>query len=143
MKPTLVLLSFLISAHFATAGADDNWPRFRGPAADGVASDDARLPDTWSKTQNVRWVADLPGWGWSSPVVWGDRVFLTTVVADEENKTPEKGLYLGEGVRTPGKGVHHWQVYCFDLNTGEQLWMREAHTGEPEIPRHPKSTYAS
>jgi outer membrane protein assembly factor BamB len=65
------------------------------------------------------------------------------VVSDEQNVTPGKGLYLGEGVREPAKGIHHWLVYCFDLNTGKELWKHEAHTGQPQVPRHPKSTYAS
>jgi hypothetical protein len=47
----------------------------------------------------VNWVADIPGWGWSCPIVWGDRVFVTSVVGEEENLTPSKGLYLGQGVR--------------------------------------------
>ncbi len=136
-----LLLCFILMP--LAACADDNWPRFRGPQANGVADDDERLPDTWSKTDNVQWVVDVPGWGWSCPVVWGNRVFVTTVVSDEENATPSKGLYLGEGVRDPAKGVHHWLVYCFDLQTGEQLWKHEAHTGRPPVPRHPKSTYAA
>ena len=88
-------------------------------------------------------MADVAGWGWSSPIVWGNRVFLTSVVSDEENLTPSKGLYLGEGVRDPAKGIHHWMVHCFDLNTGKELWRHEAHTGQPKVPRHPKSTYAA
>ncbi|MEX2138278.1 MAG: PQQ-binding-like beta-propeller repeat protein [Pirellulales bacterium] len=98
---------------------------------------------TWTTTENVKWVADVPGWGWSSPVVWGNRVFLTSVVSAEENDKPQKGLYLGEGVREPAKGIHHWLVYCFDLDTGKALWQHEAHTGRPTVPRHPKSTYAA
>ncbi len=121
----------------------DNWPRFRGPNADGVAPDNAGLPTTWTTTDNVRWVADVAGWGWSSPIVWGDCAFLTSVVSDEENLTPSKGLYQGEGVRDPAKGIHHWMVHCFDLNTGKELWKQEAHTGQPKVPRHPKSTYAA
>ena len=125
------------------AAAQDNWPRFRGPNADGVASDHAGLPTKWTTTENVKWVADVPGWGWSCPIVWGNRVFLTSVVSDEKNIAPNKGLYLGEGVRDPAKGIHHWLVHCFDLDTGQQLWKHEAHTGQPKVPRHPKSTYAS
>ncbi|MEA1952744.1 MAG: PQQ-binding-like beta-propeller repeat protein [Planctomycetota bacterium] len=141
---TLFLLGLLTAAcSTAVVQAEENWPRFRGPNADGVAVDNAGLPKTWSITENVKWVADVPGWGWSCPVVWGDRVFLTTVVGDEENVKPDKGLYLGFGVREPAKGIHHWLVYCFDLNTGKELWKHEAHTGRPKIPRHPKSTYAS
>jgi outer membrane protein assembly factor BamB len=136
MKRILTVLILLVST--GSTLADDNWPRFRGQNADGVSQDDSRLPVTWSKTENVRWVADVPGWGWACPVVWGDKVFLSTVVSEEENIAPKKGLYLGQGVRIPDKGVHHWMVYCFDLKTGRELWKHEAHFGEPKIPRHPK-----
>jgi outer membrane protein assembly factor BamB len=121
----------------------DNWPRFRGKNADGVSADDPRLPDTWDKKENIAWVSDVPGNGISCPVVWGDKVFLTTVVSDGEKAQPKKGLYQGTGVRTPAKGVHHWMVYCFDLKSGKELWKREAHAGEPKVPRHPKSSYAA
>ncbi|TVP94290.1 MAG: serine/threonine protein kinase [Planctomycetaceae bacterium] len=124
--------------------ADENqWPRLRGPNAAGVAPDHEGLPVTWSTTVNVEWVADVPGLGWSCPVVWGDRVFLTGVVTGHPVQVPKKGMYLGEGVREPAKGVHRWMVYCFNLNTGAMLWKHEAHAGQPEVPRHPKSTYAS
>jgi outer membrane protein assembly factor BamB len=124
-------------------GEENHWPRFRGPNGTGVAPDHPGLPIAWSTTENVKWVADVPGLGWSCPVVWGDRVFLTTVVNDQPTEIPKKGLYLGEGVREPAKGAHRWMVYCFDLNTGEVLWEHEAHAGQPQVPRHPKSTYAS
>lgn len=123
--------------------AQDNWPRFRGANADGVAQDDARLPEIWDRSTNVQWVADVPGLGWSCPVVWGNQVILTTVSSDQENVRPNKGLYLGEGVRDPAEGIHHWLVYCFDLNSGRELWKHEAHTGRPTVPRHPKSSYAA
>lgn len=74
--------------------------RFRGNNADGLAPDNSGLPESWSKTKNVKWVADVPGWGWSCPVVVGDRVFLTAVVGDEENVKPKKGLYLGRRSRS-------------------------------------------
>lgn len=127
----------------SAAFGQDSWPRFRGPNADGVAHDDARLSTTWSKTANIKWSADVPGYGWSCPIVLNDKVFLTTVVSEGEIEGPKKGLYLGQGVREPAKGVHHWLVYCFDLKTGHELWKHEAHAGEPQVPRHPKSTYAT
>ena len=123
--------------------AQENWPRFRGPNADGVVKDNIRLPEVWGKAENVQWAADVAGLGWSSPVVWDDRVFLTTVVSDEDNVRPSAGLYLGEGVRDPAKGIHHWLVKCFDLNTGKELWTHEAQAGRPKVPRHPKSSYAA
>src|SRR5262245_6085054 len=61
--------------------AADNWPQFRGPGARGV-SENANRPDQWNTTNNVEWKVAVPGRGWSSPIVWGDKVFLTTVVSE-------------------------------------------------------------
>jgi len=115
------LLTF-VCCSWATA-AEIHWPRFRGPNADGVAPDHRGLPLTWTTTKNVKWVADVPGWGWSCPVVWGDRVFLTSVIADQQTRVPSKGLYLGEGVRQPEQGIHRWMVYCFQVRRTD-LWQR-------------------
>lgn len=129
--PVAALTAVLLSA---IASAQESWPRFRGPHADGVAPDHAGLPTKWTATENVKWVADVPGWGWSCPIVWGDRAFLTSVVSDEPNVAPAMGLYLGERVREPAQGMHHWLAYCFDLNTGKELWKHEAHAGRPRDP---------
>ncbi|WP_246146361.1 outer membrane protein assembly factor BamB family protein [Rubripirellula lacrimiformis] len=123
--------------------SDDTFPRFRGADATGVADDHPRLPTQWNAEDNVAWVADVEGQGWGSPIVVGDRIFVSSVVADEPNVEPKSGLYLGKGVRDPAKGIHHWMVYCLDLNTGNQIWKRESHTGRPLVPRHPKSSYAA
>jgi outer membrane protein assembly factor BamB len=65
----------------ATTHAADHWPQFRGPGGDGRANE-AKLPVSWSETQNVRWKTAIHGKGWSSPVVWGDSVWLTTATED-------------------------------------------------------------
>jgi putative pyrroloquinoline-quinone-binding quinoprotein len=62
-------------------GASTNWPMWRGPHGDG-RSDESKIPTRWSTTENVAWRVDVPGWGHSSPVVWGDRVFVTSYVPD-------------------------------------------------------------
>ncbi|MHC4329855.1 MAG: outer membrane protein assembly factor BamB family protein [Planctomycetota bacterium] len=141
MSRTSIVL--IVAMLFSSAYAQDNWPRFRGPQAAGVTKDDPRLPERWGRDENVIWQVEVPGWGWSCPVVWGSKVFVTTVVGEEEYEKPRKGLYLGQGRRKPPKGIHHWMVYSFDLNTGKVLWKQEAHQGEPKSPRHPKNTYAS
>lgn len=141
-----ITTAFLAAAAFGETPeqkAPTNWTRFRGPNGDGVAADDPRLPDKWSKTENVKWVTDVPGRGWSCPVVVGDKVLLTSVVSDGEKTDPKPGLYLGAGVKAPPKGVHHWLVFCFDFKSGKQLWKHQAHAGEPAVPRHPKSSYAA
>ncbi|QQS46332.1 MAG: PQQ-binding-like beta-propeller repeat protein [Acidobacteriota bacterium] len=121
--------------------ADDNWPQFRGPGSTGVVEDPA-LPDKWSQTENVIWKSDIPGLGWSSPIVWGDRIFLTSVISTEEIEKPKKGLYFG-GERGLPKDEHRWMVYCLDWKTGRILWEREVHRGNPSTTRHLKNSYAS
>jgi outer membrane protein assembly factor BamB len=118
----------------------EQWPQFRGPGAMGVA-ESPRLPDTWSTTKNVRWKTTIPGHGWSSPIVWGDRIFVTAVVPAAETEAPVKGLYFG-GERPAPKVEHRWMVYAIDWNTGRIAWQREARRGMP-VSRHLKNTYAS
>jgi outer membrane protein assembly factor BamB len=127
----------------ANAVAQENWPRFRGADASGVVADDSRLPDTWDQTTNIEWKVTIPGSGWGSPIVWGDRVFVSAVHSDDEYEKPKGGLYLGGGRGEPPDSVHHWMVYCLSLKSGEVVWEHEAHTGKPQIPRHPKNTYAA
>ncbi len=137
----LLLVGLFLSGSNLTA--QDNWPRFRGPNADGVVADDPRLPIKWSQTENVLWKAGIPGLGWSSPVVWGNKVFVTTVASDGDFEKPQAGVYNGEGRKEIPAGVHLWLVYCLDIQTGNTLWKREVHRGTPPVGRHPKNTYAS
>jgi len=76
-----LLAAAIVAAALASpaAGPNESWPQFRGASA-GVAENDPALPDSWSATSNIAWTAGVPGMGWSSPVVWGDHVFLTSVV---------------------------------------------------------------
>ncbi|MEE2777643.1 MAG: PQQ-binding-like beta-propeller repeat protein [Acidobacteriota bacterium] len=138
-----ILNTGLVVAALASAAVGQNWPRLRGADATGVVADDPRLPETWDRSTNVRWKAEIPGWGWSSPVVWGDRVFVSSAHGDEDYEGPKAGMYLGRGRQEPPDGVHHWMVYGLSLTTGELLWSSEAHSGAPSFPRHPKNTYAS
>ena len=146
IRPTVVVYVILLLASSALAlraeGTDD-WPCFRGPTGMGVAKDHPRLPERWSKTENVRWVTEVPGSGWSSPIVSDGKVFLATVVGEKEYEKPKKGLYEGMGRAKPPEGVHHWLVYCLDLDSGRIRWKHEAHQGQPQVPRHPKNSYAS
>jgi len=121
--------------------AQENWPQFRGPNA-GVVEDGV-LPTTWSTTENVAWVIDIPGRAWSSPIVWGDRIFVTSAVSQTEAELPKKGLYLGGNRDKPSDKVHCWMVYCIDFDSGKVLWEKCAHQAVPEHPVHVKNTYAS
>ena len=71
-----------------------NWPQFRGPGARGITTN-TNLPEHWSASENVAWKAEISGRGWSSPIVWGDHVFLTTAVNSGTSEPPKKGLYMG------------------------------------------------
>ena len=143
MSHVCVPICFLMCiASGLPAMAQSNWPQFRGADSRGVASS-GNLPDRWSATENVAWKRDLPGRGWSSPIVWGDRVFLTTVINSGKAEEPKKGLYFGGDRPKPVDAVHHWKVVCLDLQTGEVRWERQVHEAKPVTPIHLKSSYAS
>ena len=121
---------------------DVGWSQFRGPGARGI-SENERLPVHWSATENVAWKTDLPGRGWSSPIVAGNRVFLTSVINQGESEDPKKGLYFGGDRPTPPDSLHQWMVFCLDLETGDVLWKRQVHAGKPTTAIHLKSSFAS
>jgi len=127
----------------APASAEEgDWPAFRGPAARGVALAEG-LPDRWSATENVAWKTDIPGRGWSSPVVVGNRVFLTTCESSEPEEEAKKGLYVGGDRAEPSKAVHRWKVVALDLESGSIRWERVLHEGIPTQPIHIKGSHAS
>ena len=119
-----------------------NWPQFRGPGSLGVA-DNPNLPERWSTNENVAWRIDVPGRGWSSPIVWGRRVFVTTAVSPGEPEPARKGLYFGGERKDVPKGEHRWLTLCYDLRSGAELWLAEAQRGPAPNPLHVKNTYAS
>ena len=125
----------------APMSAIDQWPQFRGPQA-GVVDDDPALPETWSETQNVVWKIDVPGLGWSSPVVWDDHVFLTSAISAGKEAAPVAGLY-DEHDHVKAAASQRWMVYDFDFTTGKLRWERELHQGNPPLLRHIKNSYAS
>ena len=122
--------------------AQDNWPQFRGEQSLGVAGN-KNLPATWDTNKNVAWKTTVPGMGWSSPVVWGDKIFLTSVIRDGEVEPPKKGLYFGGERKTPSTNTQHWVVYCFNWQTGKKIWEKQGHEGSPSTSVHLKNTYAS
>ena len=123
--------------------AQGSWPSFRGPQASGVA-EKQNLPDSWNpKTgENILWRTPIPGLAHSSPVVWGQRIFLTSAVSADPNATFRPGLY-GDGDASQDRSRHRWMIYALDKRTGKILWERVAHEGVPVDKRHIKSTYAN
>lgn len=127
----------------AAAPAAGSWPGFRGPGASGVA-DGMDLPDAWdvARGTNIRWRAAIPGLAHSSPIVWGDRIFVTSAVSGKADATFKPGLY-GDGDASDDRTAQRWTVYAIDRHSGKVAWERVAHQGEPREKRHIKSTYAS
>lgn len=146
MRTSAVLVvAVVLSSWVSVRGlaAEANVPRFL--TGRQVDAGEPHPPERWSATENVAWKTDLPGLGWSSPVVWGERIFLTTCVSLGDAPTPRKGLYLEDldANKYPPKAEHEWKVYCLDLGSGSILWEQVAHRGVPPKPHHLKNTLAS
>lgn len=124
-------------------GAKGSWPSFRGPQASGIA-EGQNLPDRWDpKTgENILWRAPIPGLAHSSPVIWGNRIFVTSAVSSDPKASFKPGLY-GDGDASEDRSRHRWMIYALDKRTGKIIWERVAHEGEPVDKRHIKSTYAN
>jgi outer membrane protein assembly factor BamB len=127
----------------AAGSAAGSWPSFRGAEASGIASGQ-KIPDRWDlKTgENILWQTMVPGLAHSSPVVWGNRVFVTTAVSSKPGATFRPGLY-GDGDASEDRSTHRWTILSLDKRTGKIEWERVAYEGEPLDKRHIKSTYAS
>ena len=125
------------------AAATGSWPSFRGSAASGVA-DGQQLADTWDGAtgKNVLWRTPIPGLAHSSPIVWGDTVFVTTAISSRKDATFKPGLY-GDGDASDDRSIHKWVIYALDARSGRIRWERVAREGAPRNKRHIKSTYAS
>jgi outer membrane protein assembly factor BamB len=127
----------------AAASAAGAWPSFRGRLASGIA-DDQHLPDRWDPrtSENILWRTTIPGLGHSSPIVWGDHVFVTSAVSSRGKATFKPGLY-GDGDASDDRSPHKWVLFALNRRTGRIEWERVAYEGPPIDTRHIKSTYAS
>ena len=127
----------------AATPAEGSWPSFRGREASGVA-ESQHLPDQWNPStgQNIVWRTRIPGLGHSSPVVWGDRVFVTSAISSRGRATFKPGLY-GDGDASDDRSPHKWTIFAVDKRSGRIEWERVAYEGPPIETRHIKSTYAS
>jgi outer membrane protein assembly factor BamB len=130
----------LLTAGAAMAG---DWPQFRGPSASGVG-DGSKPPVHWDaiKNTNVVWKTEIPGLSVSSPVVWGDRVFVTTAISADTKQSLRTGLF-GDTDPVIDNSTHQWKLLALDKKTGKILWEQIAHEGTPKTKRHPKSSQAS
>src|SRR6476620_6195331 len=155
MLPSLLLAATGLAAMLSAGPAptDTTWPQFRGHAGRAVSAIDT-LPTTWSTTTNVVWKAAVPGRGWSSPIVWGDQVFVTTAISAKAFKQASPGIYGNDYVAELEKqglsedqimeklrvrdlespeesGDVDFMVYSVDVKTGKVRWEQRAHHGPP------------
>jgi outer membrane protein assembly factor BamB len=125
-----------------------NWPQWRGPAGQGISTD-SRVPLEWSATDNVLWKTPIPGRGHSQPIVWGDRLFLTTAIEGEVVPGAQAVKHMNEGeefLHPDSIGAnrkHTFKVLSLDAESGKLLWERTAWEGTPFDDRHKKSSFAS
>ncbi|MGQ0734003.1 MAG: outer membrane protein assembly factor BamB family protein [Acidobacteriota bacterium] len=151
-RPAPMLVSLMVIPLLAVTGVAQDWPQFRGTRA-GVAQDHPSLPDRWSSTENVAWKLDVPGRSWSSPVVWGEHVFVLTAINTRHPMQPLNavGTYLARSLGGPMTGgditqpadEHRWVLYDVDVQTGKVRWERTISTGVPMQAVHQKNSFAS
>jgi hypothetical protein len=149
----LVVVGSVLLTALTLHAQDLTWPQFRGPNASPVSTN-AKLVDRWSKTENVEWSAEIPGRGWSSPIVAGDKIFLTTVLTEGKSKPPQIGTeysseYVAElqkqglpmnkiiekvnerDIEMPNEVKLHYVLYCLKLKSGKVEWQCEFYAGQP------------
>jgi len=120
-----------------------NWPSFRGESASGVA-DGQDLPDIWNAGNgtNIKWKTPIPGLAHSSPIIWENKIFVTTAISSIGNASFREGLY-GDGDASEDSSVHQWKMYCLNKTNGKIVWERLVTEGIPVDKRHIKATYAN
>ena len=159
------LMCALLFTSVTVYGQDMAWPQFLGPHSNPVGTH-ARLADRWSKTENVEWSQEIPGRGWSSPIVTNGKVYLTTVTTEGKSKPPQTGTeysneYVAEmqkqglsmqeilkrvterDIELPNEVKLHYSLYCLNLKSGKVEWTKEFHTGQPPGGRHRKNSFVS
>jgi outer membrane protein assembly factor BamB len=119
------------------------WTSFRGYMSSGVL-DNANLPESFdlSKMINIKWKTEIPGLGLSSPIIWDNKIFITSAISQADRDGFRPGIY-GDISPVRDSSIHEWKVYCIDKNTGRFIWDRTAYKGIPKMKRHPKSTHAN
>ena len=137
----VVIASCMLLMSIGWASAQD-WPGWRGDGR-GI-SPEKNLPLKWSENEGIKWKTPIPGAGHSSPIVWGNRVFLSTAVAKDPNvETFRGGVFMGGNSPKPDESEYAYRVICLDTDRGNILWSKAVATQNPKTRRHTKNTYAS
>lgn len=143
MLKRLVIVTLSVFCFVSLSGQlkpERQWPSYRGYMSSGVL-DNASLPTSLDE-KNIKWKIGLQGMGLSSPVIWGDKLFITSAVSENDKGGIKTGIF-GDVAPVEDSSVHLWKVFCIDKNSGKILWERTAHKGIPSVKRHPKSTHAN
>lgn len=130
-------------ALFEEMEANEQWPSYRGFLANGYMKRTV-LPDSFNVETgyNVKWNVAVPGLGLSCPVIWDDKVFITTAISELDDEGYLTGMY-GDVAPVEDSSAHRWILYCFDKKSGELIWEEQMHEGIPAVKRHPKSSHAN
>jgi outer membrane protein assembly factor BamB len=146
----VIVFAILLAAvgYWGGTASAGNWPQWRGPDGSGISSE-KNLPLEWSPTKNIKWKTPIEGRSHSSPIVWGNRVFLTTAIEGPvvpgakavKHMDGDKEFYHPDSVGADHK--HTFKVLCLDRDTGKILWQATAWEGTPYDNRHRKSSYAA
>jgi outer membrane protein assembly factor BamB len=141
----MLVLGLLLFFIVVNAQTDymNQWPQFRGPFASGIVEGE-EVPEKWDITtgENILWKFEIPGLGHSSPVIWEDKLFVTTAISGSGNNSLKVGLY-GDIDEVGDRSEHEYRLYCFNKQSGELLWERLVHKGVPVTERHTKSSHAN
>lgn len=145
-KILLLLICNILLFNFSFSQSIDpkqQWFMYRGNYASGVL-DHANIPEKWNAEtgENIAWKTEIPGTGHGCPIVWGNRIFVTTSASTENKGEIQTGIY-GSIQPVEDSSVHNWNIYCIDKATGKINWERTAHTGIPKQKRHPMSSHAN
>ena len=154
-QPRQIALTLIVAltvtglGSFARSASAGNWPQWRGPDGSGI-SNEKNLPSEWSPTRNIKWKTAIDGRSHSSPIVWGNRVFLTTSIEGEAVPGAKAVTHVDEKdkeyLHPDSVGAdrkHTFKVLCIDRDTGTILWQSTAWEGTPYDNRHRKSSYAA
>ncbi|MFC1607705.1 PQQ-binding-like beta-propeller repeat protein [Candidatus Latescibacterota bacterium] len=146
----IVMFSSTLFAQGNRSEFEKNWHQFRGPDSNQLPST-TNLPVSWSATKNLSWTYELPGSGWSSPIIWGNRVFVATAISDDQSQ--EQRAYRkarsqsgsGNSRDRDKKPVveYSYELHCLDLDSGKVLWKKVAYKGVPYLPSRSENTHAN
>lgn len=170
MKRTFLLNKIFLGISFGLMMSPitqaENWPQWRGPDGNGVAGNDSKPPTTWNEKKNVQWKTLIPGSGHSTPIIWGDKLFVMSAVGEKSNddqtgrtqegvdparqggrqprgQRPGGGFGRGGFGRTVSTTTFQFVTYCLNKNTGKVIWQKTARKQKPVGGSHQTNTYSS